>query len=344
LRRPLLAPLIPLYAAGAALRLVGARERKLRWPVISVGNLSVGGTGKTPFTIALALLLVREGFNVDVLSRGYGRLEKSVARVDPNGRWERYGDEPLVIANEAYVPVFVGAQRWQAGQMAEREWATSGQMSGVHLLDDGFQHRQLARDVDVVLVNGADLSDSLLPAGNLRESVQGLRRATVLAIDSGDGTAADVREKLEKLRLGAGQAIWSYKREMALAELLTEVGSRPVIAFCGIAQPQQFFAGLKAKGLNLAATRAFPDHYKYTRGDIEGLRRAASAAGNGVLVTTAKDLFRLGEMAMTQNVEDLIHAVDLKVQFDDEDRIAAWLRAKLGVSPTPLRKSAGLME
>src|SRR5580658_4881069 len=141
-------PLVPLYAAGAALRMAALRiglrpVRRLQWPVISVGNLSAGGTGKTPFTIALAKLLVRNGLHVDVLSRGYGRTDTAVMRVDPAGSAERFGDEPLLIANAAQVPVYVAAKRWLAGQLAEREYALHGKLGGVHLLDDGFQHRQL---------------------------------------------------------------------------------------------------------------------------------------------------------------------------------------------------------
>src|SRR5271154_1232201 len=112
-------PLLPLYAASSALRWAGSQPKRLGWPVISVGNLSAGGTGKTPFTIALAKLLVREGFHVDVLSRGYGRAGTDVERVDPDGSAERFGDEPLLLAREAAVPVYVGAQRFEAGTLAE---------------------------------------------------------------------------------------------------------------------------------------------------------------------------------------------------------------------------------
>src|SRR5277367_3799169 len=121
MKRPWLVPLVPLYAAGLAMHMAGFRLgalplRRLRWPVISVGNLSVGGTGKTPFTIALAKLLAREGWHVDVLSRGYGRKDTAaVRRVDTAGSAEEFGDEPLLIANSTAVPVYVAAERWRAG-------------------------------------------------------------------------------------------------------------------------------------------------------------------------------------------------------------------------------------
>ena len=189
-------PLVPLYLAGSTLRWAGVKPKRLAGPVVSVGNLSAGGTGKTPFVIALAKLLMAQGIAVDVLSRGYGRTGSGADRVDPEGRAEAFGDEPLLIAREAGVPVFVGAKRLEAGALAEREFRAQ-----VHLLDDGFQHRQLYRDVDIVLVNSEDLGDRLLPAGNLREPVSALRRATVFAVPSGDDAA------VERLRaLGLTQA------------------------------------------------------------------------------------------------------------------------------------------
>jgi len=217
-------PLVPLYAAGAALRMAGLRfgllpVQRLEWPVISVGNLSVGGTGKTPFTITLAKLLVREGLHVDVLSRGYGRKDPTtVMRVDPAGSAEQFGDEPLLIANAARVPVYVAAQRWKAGKLAEEENELHGESSGVHLLDDGFQHRQLAREVDIVLVNSADLGDSLLPAGNLRERLEALKRARAFAVEAGDEAAV---EKLQSIGLGLSseRPTWRYRREMVVPEI-----------------------------------------------------------------------------------------------------------------------------
>ncbi|HUV70223.1 MAG TPA: tetraacyldisaccharide 4'-kinase, partial [Terracidiphilus sp.] len=167
--RPLLAPLVPVYKLALALRelRLGSRlepVRRLRLPVVSVGNLSAGGAGKTPLTIALAEALTRLGLSVDVLSRGYGRRSKAALRVDPNGSAEEFGDEPLLIAREAGVPVYVAAHRYEAGLQAE-----GAGLSSLHLLDDGFQHRQLHREVNFLLLDGRDWNDGLLPAGNLRE-------------------------------------------------------------------------------------------------------------------------------------------------------------------------------
>jgi tetraacyldisaccharide 4'-kinase len=328
-------PLLPLYAAGVAMRSAGLYfglepVRRLRWPVVSIGNLSTGGTGKTPFTIALATLLLREGIHVDVLSRGYGRTSTEVERVNVSGSAEQFGDEPLLIARRTGVPVYVGAQRYRAGRLAEREASSK---TGVHLLDDGFQHRQLGRQVDIVLVSSEDLADSLLPAGNLRETVPALRRASVLAVAVGDDSAV---ERLQSLGLGLrlDQPVWRYRREMVTPEIPKSLAARPVVAFCGIARPEQFFSGLAQHGFEVAASRTFPDHHPFTGKDLAVLRRLVETTGSGALVTTAKDLFRLGDLATTLDSAGPIFAVDLQVVFEDEAGIAAWLERILGLPVT----------
>ncbi len=184
--RPLLWPLVPVYRLGLALREFQLRSglkpvRRLRWPVVSIGNLSTGGSGKTPLVIALAKALVARGIYVDVLSRGYGRRRSALPLlVSSDGTAEEFGDEPLLIAREAGVPVYVAAERYQAGLLAERS-EPSG--FALHLLDDGFQHRQLARDTDILLLDGTEWSsEHLLPAGNLREPFFAIRRATAVAV------------------------------------------------------------------------------------------------------------------------------------------------------------------
>jgi len=326
-------PLVPLYAAGAAVRSAALRlglepVRRLRWPVVSIGNLSAGGAGKTPFTMALARLLLREGIYVDVLSRGYGRKSREIERVNTSGNAEQFGDEPLLIARRIGLPVYVGAKRYRAGRLAERE---SNSRTGVHLLDDGFQHRQLARQVDIVLVSSEDLGDSLLPAGNLRERWTALKRAGVLAVAMGDDAAV---ERLRELGLGpqSDQPIWRFRRSMIVPEIPESLAARPVVAFCGIARPGQFFAGLAEKGFQVAATRTFPDHHFFTRGDVAMLRRLLESTGSGALVTTAKDLFRMGDLATTLDSADPIFSVDLEVVFEDEAGVAVWLRRALGLA------------
>src|SRR5271166_1388739 len=151
--------------------------QRLQGPVVSIGNLTVGGSGKTPFLILLGDLLKQRGIAFDVLSRGYRRQTQGVAMVDPGGSARDFGDEPLLIARKLGVPVVVGEDRHSAGVTAE---ATFGPQ--LHLLDDGFQHRRLARDFDIVLVTATDAQDSLLPAGRLREPVSSLSRADAVVL------------------------------------------------------------------------------------------------------------------------------------------------------------------
>ena len=151
-------PLSAIFGAGVAVRnaLYDRRVfqvKKLARPVVSIGNISVGGSGKTPFVIALGELLAERGISFDVLSRGYGRTSTEIAVVDPNGSPAQFGDEPLLIARKLQAPVIVGADRYQAGLLAERTFS-----SKLHLLDDGFQHRRLHRDFDIVLLPSEDQS------------------------------------------------------------------------------------------------------------------------------------------------------------------------------------------
>ncbi len=329
MRRPLLAPLVPLYAAGAALRDFRIkrgweRVRELRWPVVSVGNLSTGGAGKTPFAIALAHLLRQREFHVDVLSRGYGRASRKPARVFPNGTTAEFGDEPLLITQATGAPVYVAPQRYDAGLLAEAEFArqhggNEDSELAAHILDDGFQHRQLARDVDILLLSESDLHDSLLPAGNLREPLKAIRRATVVAVSADD---AAVKQELH--RRGWRGPIWRFHRRM---EVPAVEGS--VAVFCGIARPEQFFAGIESAGTRIAVKRAFRDHHPYTPADMEHLLRAAQSAGARALITTDKDLVRIGSLAEQVRKNLPLITATLRVEIEDSDVSVEWLSQRL---------------
>src|SRR6266849_1253925 len=178
-------PLSALYGAVVAGRNAlyehgVLRSRRLQGSVISVGNVSTGGSGKTPFVILLGELLKARDIKFDVLSRGYGRGSRGVLLVDPGGLPRDFGDEPLLIARKLQAPVIVGEDRHEAGRFAEERFGAQ-----MHLLDDGFQHRGLARDFDIVLVTPEDARDHLLPAGRLREPLSALRRADAVVLTSG---------------------------------------------------------------------------------------------------------------------------------------------------------------
>src|ERR1700693_1284717 len=157
-----------------------ARVQKLSGPVVSIGNLSVGGSGKTPFVLLLGELLKARGLKFDILSRGYGRKTRGVALVAPPGSTPDFGDDPLLRARRLNVPVIVGEARHAAGIFAEQKFGPQ-----LHLLDDAFQHRSLARDFDIVLITPEDARDRLLPAGRLRQPLTSLRRADAAVLTSG---------------------------------------------------------------------------------------------------------------------------------------------------------------
>jgi tetraacyldisaccharide 4'-kinase len=326
--RKLLLPLVPAYRLALALRegRLGTRlepVRRLRWPVVSIGNLSTGGAGKTPMTIALAKALERRGLRVDVLSRGYGRDSKLAAQVDPGGTAEEFGDEPLLIAREAGVPVYVARQRYEAGSLAEAERSADSRF-GLHILDDGFQHRQLYRDVDILLLDRRDWEDGLLPAGNLREPLKAARRAGIIAIPADD---AELEAELKAW--GCEGSIWRIRRKM---EVLGVNG--PVAAFCGIARPEQFFAGLEAAGLEVAVRVAFSDHHRYSDADLKRLISAAQTKGATTLVTTEKDLVRLGNLCSAFEASLPLKTAGFRIEIEGEDERIEWLVNRVRAAST----------
>jgi tetraacyldisaccharide 4'-kinase len=258
-----------LYDRGAL------KIRKLQGAVVSIGNLTVGGSGKTPFLITLGELLKERGVAFDVLSRGYGRRTKGVALVDPEGSPRDFGDEPVLIARKLRVPVIVGEDRYAAGQFAEQKLGTQ-----LHLLDDGFQHRRLARDFDIVLITPTDAEDSLLPTGRLREPLSSLARADAVVLTN---EASPQGLPIER------QLVWRVKRDVVVPEEL----KGPCFAFCGIARPQNFFGQLRAAGVTLAGTRSFRDHHAYSDGDVRELLALRTQHGTAALVTTEKDAINL---------------------------------------------------
>jgi tetraacyldisaccharide 4'-kinase len=254
------------------------------------------------------------------------------------GTGDAFGDEPLLIAREAGVPVFVGSRRVEAGRVAEDEDRNEGPSAAlrsarddksveggfggrVHVLDDGFQHRQLWRDVDVVLVSSEDLDDWLLPAGNRREPLGALRRADVLAVAEEDDAAHGIVARLRGM--GLRQPVWRFQREMVVPEV-----RGPVVAFCGIARPEQFFAGLERAGVSIVGRQKFGDHHRFSGEDLAGLREMAARTRAVALMTTAKDRVRLGSRVEELSVPVLV--AGLRVEFENEAGVAEWLLGRLG--------------
>ncbi|MGA7925844.1 MAG: tetraacyldisaccharide 4'-kinase [Candidatus Sulfotelmatobacter sp.] len=287
------------------------RSRSLSGTVISVGNISTGGSGKTPFVILLGELLKARGIPFDVLSRGYGRTTRGVLLVDPGGLPRDFGDEPLLIARRLQTPVVVGEDRYEAGRLAESRFGAQ-----IHLLDDGFQHRGLARDFEIGLVTPDDARDRLLPAGRLREPLRSLERADAVVLTSGASP--------ESFPL-AGKTVWRVRRGI----VAQDVPARPIV-FCGIARPQNFLLQLRAAGIDPVAEAFFRDHHAYAEKDIRDLLQLRLRSEAGGFVTTEKDAVNLGGylaalaplvvVQVKMELADTANAVDTMLRVIEERR------------------------
>ncbi len=332
-------PLLPLYASAIALKNAMydhglLRPQRLAWPVVSVGNLSVGGTGKTPFVGELARLLQQRGWSVDVLRRGHGRRSQQVEEVDPAGSVERYGDEPLLLAQSGW-KVWVGRKRYDAGRLAETK--TSAQNDAaftaqrrLHLLDDGMQHRKLARTAEIVLLERGDLSDRLLPVGRLRESLQSLRRADICVLREEDSDRA--AQVMEAMRTQDATRVWVQRRATTIETQAGGVEVRPqrAVAFCGLGNAAQFFFSLRQAEVLLAEEISYPDHHVYTDRDIDALVARAKTCDADAFVTTEKDRMRLqGSLRETLEVGAPLYLAKLSVTLMEPERCLTFLEALL---------------
>jgi tetraacyldisaccharide 4'-kinase len=269
-------------------------RRRLRHPVISVGNLATGGRGKTPTVACLARLLLEAGERPSILTRGYARTqpEDGVVIVSaPDGLradLARAGDEPLMLARQLPgVPVLVSSDRYLAGRLAEHHFGVTA-----HLLDDGFQHLQLDRDVDLVIVASEDLDPAArtLPSGRLREEKDALVAAdAVLAGSPGVRVPDDLDVPLFTLRRVLADAIVAGPPSAPGAC----APGAPVLAVAGIADPQRFLDDLRSAGWTPTGTLQFRDHHPYARRDVERIWEEMGRTQAGAVVTTEKDFVRL---------------------------------------------------
>lgn len=313
------------------------RIRQLDRPVISVGNLVVGGSGKTPAVASIAKLVAGAGERPAILSRGYGRrhMADGVVVVSNGERVlatvEESGDEPFMLAQKLPgVPVLVGADRYLSGRLAERRFGCT-----IHLLDDGFQHVQLWRDVELLVIGRAHLDERLLPFGALREPVAAARIADALLVA---GDESDVEAIVA--RIGVETAFQLVARDAAVRpvgssdqDALVPEGKRAV-AVAGIARPERFFVALRERGWNVARELVFRDHHWFTARDVYAINQAAVGAGAQVVITTEKDAVRLDSLVRrSQRNGTLTWAVlPLDVAVEPSDRFATWLAARLAAA------------
>jgi tetraacyldisaccharide 4'-kinase len=283
-----------------------ARRRRLHHRVISVGNLSMGGSGKTPVVAALARLLRDRGERPVILTRGYGRRDttEGVLVVSDGLRVlepvTRSGDEPQLLARTLPgVPVLVSADRYIAGLLGEQQFGAT-----VSILDDGFQHVQLERDIDLLLVSPADLEDRVLPAGRLREPLEAARFADALLVPGTEDDVAAVTAAVE--HHDAFRVVPHFAEPMGPRRR----DGRTVVAFAGIARPERFFAALRSLGFDVARELTFRDHHWYTTRDVDEIQSAARETNASLIVTTEKDAVRCdidaAVLPMTVSIEPAV--------------------------------------
>jgi tetraacyldisaccharide 4'-kinase len=292
-------------------------------PVISVGNLTTGGTGKTPLVEFLAAQLTGEGRRVCVLTRGY--LRQSSGRVVVSD-YENVladvsaaGDEALLLAERLRGRAAVIAD---ANRVAAARWAIENLGSNLFILDDAFQHQQIRRDLNIVTVDGANAwgNRKVLPAGILREPIKELARADCVVI-----TRADEAPKVDQLRQAIRQVspqtrVFTSQMKPLAARPLKGAShasfidhASPVAAFCGIGNPASFFSLIRGQGHTLSHTRAFSDHHNYRQRDIDRFIKDAIAHGARAVVTTAKDAVKIGSL----DFGIPCYVIDIAIEIDD---------------------------
>ena len=317
----LLLPLGWLYAAAVGLHRRSTRSWRCGVPVLSIGNLTLGGTGKTPLGIALAQGLAGRGWRVAVLLRGYGARRRQSCLVTAASRFEEVGDEALEYGQSlGDGVVWVGSNRRQSAALAVAAGAN------LILLDDGLQHWPLARDLDVSVLDGRHGLGNrrVFPAGPLREPLRQLARADVLVITGAGPLASPAGSPLAA---HVASPDWPVGKPWFAVRFCLEppaplMGER-LLAFCGIGLPEKFFTALRACGLQVVATESFPDHHVYAESDLQRLLDLAHANG-ARLVTTVKDGQRL-----PPPFRDGVSLVPLRVDPASLEPLLAWLDRRL---------------
>jgi len=347
-----LAPLGVAYGAAGSARRALYRAgvltvERVAAPVVSVGNITAGGTGKTPLVEWLARAAAREGRRVCILTRGYGRADAGKRVVVSDG--ERVlagaregGDEPRLLA-ESLRGLSVAVVS-DANRVAAAQWALKNLRSEVFILDDGFQHLRIARDLNILTLDATDPwgGGRQLPRGRLREPLGEMKRADLIVI-----TRAELAGDVEDLRALAGSlsggrpVLVARTATLRITPLVTTAVEasggahetneipqtpgdgipQPLAAFCAIGNPQAFFAHARGEGLALDHTRAFTDHHAYTQRDVDDCVREATRHGARALLTTAKDAVKLRALDFALPC----YVLEVALKFDDEQRMRAIL-------------------
>ncbi len=336
----ILPPFSALYSLATRLRLAAYRRHlfsvsKLDALVISVGNITTGGTGKTPLVEWVCRILAEEGKRVCVLTRGYRRQNSNEQVVVSDGNKvltdvAAAGDEPWLLARDllGIAAVVCNTNRSEAGR-----WALDNLQSEVFVLDDGFQHLQLARDLNIVTIDATNpWGGGLLPSGHLREPLAGLARADcfVLTRTEEQPDLTSITAALQKIV--GHTAVFPSRMVTTRLRLLggetpDQVSStqKPVAAFCGVGNPKSFFNHLRREGYELAFERAFPDHYNFEQADVDSIIGEAKAKGAASILTTAKDAVKLSSLRF----EIPCYVLEIRISIEDEAHLIQIIRNKL---------------
>ncbi len=301
-------PLAAIWKAGHSANISRTHSKRLDTAVISIGALTMGGAGKSPFVIHLAQKLAEAGRNPAILTRGYGRKSRLDVIVPRGGSAPvaQTGDEAQMFVERCVAHVGIGANRYEIGRRMERELHPD-----VFLLDDGFQHFRLQRDRDIVLIDALDpRGGGVFPLGRLREPFTALARATAVVITRAENRHLGIERLIR--RYNSHAPIFRARVVARVPE--GELASRAA-AFCGLGQPRTFWRTLETLGVEVAPRMVFPDHHRYTAGDLEEICRQAAAAGAQALVTTEKDMMNVPAGAV---LPLKIYCLRIGIEIDDE--------------------------
>jgi tetraacyldisaccharide 4'-kinase len=305
------------------------RQRRLSKPVISVGNLSMGGTGKTPVVAAIAEWLIGAGYRPSILTRGYGREDAldGVVVIDGATPVRQTGDEPLMLARRVRgATVCVSPDRYLGGVLAEKLGCD------VHVLDDGFQHVELARQLDVLVTTVGEIPNGrVIPLGRLREPMDAAARAHFVVVTDATAGAASA----EAWTLGISQSCGT-RRSLGEPVGIRDQGSgigrqgsgtrdQGVLAVAGIAHPERFVQSLRDGGWTVVDSMSFADHHRYSQKDLDAIASRMASAGAGAVFTTDKDAVRFESPAPSFP----LYRVPLEVEFDPPQALFESVKAVL---------------
>ena len=335
-------PLGVLYGAITRARKAAYRKGiftvyRLPAPVVSIGNITTGGTGKTPLVDWVCRLLAKDYSGVCVLTRGYGRAHPETQVVVSDGTRilvdeRQAGDEPFLLAGKL---IGVAAVIANADRVAAGHWAIKNLGANAFVLDDAFQHLRIARDVDIVTIDATNPwgDGELLPHGRLREDIEGLSRANCVVI-----TRSEQAESVDYLRTSIQKHTSAavFTSRMVTASLQTIQGepagqntltSESFAAFCGIGNPASFFTHLQRAGAPVVLTQAYADHHVYQQNEIDRLIAKAKASGATALVTTAKDAVKLSAL----HFELPCYKLEIEIAIDDSEQLAGFIRSQIAI-------------